>query len=41
MGAKRMCVSKDDCVMYVPLLQTLQLLLKNKAVLSEVYLPLS
>lgn len=39
-GAKRRCVSREDCVMYVPILQTLQMLLNNKfiAVLSEVCL---
>jgi len=33
---KRKCISKEDCVMYVPLLDTLQVLLKNEAFLSEV-----
>lgn len=35
---KRRCVSKEDCIMYVPLLETLQALLKNEVVLSEVEL---
>ena len=35
-GAKRRCVSKEDCIMYVPVLQTLEVLLKNKAIVSEV-----
>ena len=35
-SAKRRCVAKEDCVMYVPVLQTLEALLKNKVVISEV-----
>ena len=36
-GAKRRCVSKEDHVIYIPVLKTLQGLLKNEAILSEVY----
>ena len=35
-GAKRRCVSKEDHVIYIPVLETLQGLLKNEAILSEV-----
>ena len=35
-GAKRRCVSKEDCFMFVPVLKTLQVLLNDKVVLSEV-----
>jgi len=37
-STKRRCVSEEDCVMYVPILETLQMLLMNEAVLSEVCL---
>lgn len=35
-GPKRKCVIKDDAVMYVPILKTLQVQLQNQLVLSEV-----
>ena len=35
-GDKRRCVTKADHFMYVPVLKTLESLLKNDAVLSEV-----
>ena len=35
-GAKRSCVSKEDHVVYIRVLETLQGLLKNEAILSEV-----
>jgi len=35
-GVKRKCVTEQDCVMYIPILETIQCLLKNDAVLSEV-----
>jgi len=35
-GTKRMCVSKEDHVFYIPVLETLQSLLRNEAILSEV-----
>ena len=35
-GTKRRCVSKEDHMMYVPILETLQSLLRNKIVVSEV-----
>ena len=33
-GAKRRCVLKEDHVVYIPVLETLQGLLKNEAILS-------
>ena len=36
-GTKRRCVVEDDGFMYVPLLQSLQALLRNDAVLTEVH----
>ena len=39
-GVKRKCTSKEDCIMYVPLLDTLQVLLKNEAFLFEVSIEL-
>jgi len=35
-GAKRNCVTEQDCLMYIPILETIQSLLNNSAVLSEV-----
>ena len=35
-GAKRRCVVKEDEVFYVPVLETLQNLIKNDAVFAEV-----
>ena len=37
-GIKRKCVSEEDCVMYAPILQTLQMFLKNEAVVLAVCL---
>ena len=36
-SAKRRCVSKEDHVIYIPVLKTLQGRLKSEAILSEVY----
>ena len=33
---KRRIIEKDECFVYVPVLKTLQTLLKNETVLSEV-----
>ena len=35
-GPKRRCVVKEDIMMYIPLLASLQSLLLNRAVLAEV-----
>ena len=35
-GSKRRVVEKDEVFMYIPILQTLQVLLSNETVLSEV-----
>ena len=35
-GAKRKCVTEQDCLMYIPILETIQSLLNNSALLSEV-----
>ena len=35
-GPKRGIIEKDECFVYVPVLKTLQTLLKNESVLSEV-----
>jgi len=35
-GLKRRCVVKKDSLVYIPLLNTLQSLLRNKAILAEV-----
>ena len=35
-GAESRCVGIDDCVTYIPILQTLQALLQNDTVISEV-----
>lgn len=40
-GTKRRCISKEDSVFYVPVLETLQGLLNNETVLSEVYFAIS
>ena len=37
-GSKRRCKSIRDEVMYVPVLETLQNMLKNQTVISEVYI---
>ena len=39
-GMKRRCVSKDDQAMYVPVLKTLQSILKNEAICVEVTITL-
>ncbi|XP_065887419.1 uncharacterized protein [Dysidea avara] len=35
-GAKRKCVTEQDCLMYIPILETIQSLLNNSALLSEI-----
>ena len=35
-GPKRRCVVKQDRLVYIPLLNTLQSMLRNKAILAEV-----
>ena len=35
-GIKRRCVVKKDYAYYIPVLETLQVLLKNEAILAEV-----
>ena len=37
-GLKRRCVVKKDSLVYIPLLSTLQSLLRNNAILAEVKL---
>lgn len=37
-GSKGRCISKEDNIMYVPILETIQCLLRNETVLSEVRL---
>ena len=37
-GHKRRCVNKEDQAMYVPILKTLQNLLRNEAIYAEVWL---
>lgn len=36
-GRKRKCIKAQDTMMYVPLLDTIQILLKNKAIVTQVY----
>ena len=38
-GSKRRCVLKNDHAIYVPLLSTLQKMLDNECILSEVSYP--
>lgn len=38
-GQKRRCVVKEDTFMYVPILQTLAILLQNKDLRSQVCVP--
>ena len=35
-GNKRRCVLVEDIMMYVPILETLQVLLQNEAIVAEV-----
>jgi len=37
-GAKRRCITEKDCLMYIPIMETIACLLKNDAVVSEVAL---
>ncbi len=39
-GAKRQCVEKDETMMYVSILDTIDVLLQNETILSEVILNL-
>ena len=40
-GAKQRCISKEDDMFYIPVLKTLQVLLSNETVLSEVRVQVS
>ena len=35
-GIKRRCIVKRDCAYYIPVLETLQVLLRNEAIIAEV-----
>lgn len=36
-GAKRRCVEKEEIMMYVPILKTLDVILQNETILAEVH----